>query len=154
MEPSQKGSVVAIVGGLGLISFLDLIAYIFRLNANKIGEDTGNSYRVFENEIFDQLTDPSFRFVLFTSFKSNREVPLYDLIKSLEKVCKISGMKNFELRERFSNKSEKHWTKEFFQAHLPKDISKILLVGGKEFVESIRKILLECQIDKSFICEV
>jgi hypothetical protein len=88
----STGTHLAFVGGTGILVFIDLVAYLIRLNLDllKPGDDN----------IIDKN---SFRFVLYASFANPEEVLGKELLEGLQHICKQKGLNNFELVYRFSN---------------------------------------------------
>jgi hypothetical protein len=149
LDLTTKGTIMLVVGGIGIMMFLDIIAYIFRLNANKIGEMTGKKYKVFDNEEFEDLTDPAFKLVVFASNKSIQHVPLYSMLKTMQKWKDKFSFTNFEFHERYTDLKQEHYTKEYFEEHLPKTISKIFVIGSINFKKEVKACLNSCGLESN-----
>ena len=121
------------------------------MNAQKIGELTGKKYRVFENEQFEELTDPTFKLVIFASNKSIQHVPLYQMLKAMEKWRHKFNLTNFEFHERYTDQTKEHYTHEYFEERLPKNISKIFIIGTAKFKTDVKAVLKSCGLESSLI---
>jgi hypothetical protein len=133
--------VVALVGGAGLLQVIDLVAYLFRMNAAKLGQMKKKNYKVFANEEFEELLDPSFKLELFISFPSISDVPYLHILSALEGWRTQYHFNNFQLHARYSDQTAEHWVEPYFKDNLPPSISKILLAGSKPFVTQVKTTL-------------
>lgn len=122
------------------------------MNAHKIGEMTGKKYKVFENEEFEDLTEPTFNLAVFASNKSVQNVPLYPMMKTMQKWKDKFSFTNFEFHERYTDQKQEHYTKEYFEERLPKTISKIFVVGSMNFKKEVKECLMSCGLDNNLIC--
>lgn len=102
IEPT--GTHVAFVAGTGILVFVDLVAYLIRLNLDMISEDKG------------VLSKTKFKFVLYASFPNRNEAVGLDLVDSLVKLNEKVNCGNFEAVLRFSNeKKGERWDENFIE---------------------------------------
>eukprot|EP01022_Parablepharisma_sp_SALTPOND_P020923 TRINITY_DN3934_c0_g1_i1.p1 TRINITY_DN3934_c0_g1~~TRINITY_DN3934_c0_g1_i1.p1 ORF type:complete len:445 (-),score=59.50 TRINITY_DN3934_c0_g1_i1:145-1479(-) len=143
LEPDQKGTIVGIICGTGVVMFLDLAMYMLRASIYKIGQQKlGKTYKVFGNEIFDRLTDPSFKLVIFSSFKKKDHVLGEPLFQALHDISAKYNLGNFEYHLRISERPEDpKWDEEFFKKTLDKQARKIIVYGPFGAQESITNTL-------------
>ncbi len=69
---SKSGTHVAFVAGTGVLIFVDLVAFLIRLNLGLLNKEDSN---IIEKD--------SFRFVLYVSFPRKEEAVAIELIESL-----------------------------------------------------------------------
>lgn len=130
----STGTHIAFVGGTGILVFIDLVAYLIRLNLDllKAGDD-------------NILDGNKFRFVLYASFTNPDEVLGKELIEGLQTICKKKGVDNFELIYRFSNQKPLRWDSAFIdrqlQIHQRQSIKRIWVCGPPVMNEVFDKTL-------------
>eukprot|EP00831_Metopus_contortus_P057313 TRINITY_DN49761_c0_g2_i1.p1 TRINITY_DN49761_c0_g2~~TRINITY_DN49761_c0_g2_i1.p1 ORF type:complete len:377 (-),score=64.35 TRINITY_DN49761_c0_g2_i1:47-1177(-) len=134
LNPQEKGTIVAICGGLSLMLFFDLILYLFRMNAAKIDPQ----YCIFPKESFEQLSDPSFKLVVLSSFRSI-SVPYIRLLHAADNL----KAPNFQFHLRISEKDPEYWSTEYFKNTVPRDAKKIFITGDQSFISSVTENLSE-----------
>lgn len=76
---AKHGAHIAFAGGTGVLTFIDLVALLARVNIGLIDPD--------EVPIFSRGS--SFRFILFVSFRSRRNAIGLPLLEAFEKLCQI-----------------------------------------------------------------
>jgi len=91
LKPS--GVHIAFTAGTGVLVFLDLVAYLLRLNLGQ-ASDTISGGR--------KLDRANFKFVLFTSYASAEESIGEELCSGLMKLTRIQNSNNFEYIQRIS----------------------------------------------------
>ena len=144
LDLKPSGVHIAFTGGTGVLVFLDLVAYLIR--ESLCLHDT------------DGRINRDFKFVLFTSYASEKDVLGKGLCRGLEEVCKRLGNHYFEYHERISNRAPDHhlhshallrraWNEEFIEEKLNHykekgDIKKIWVCGPPVMNETFDKALL------------
>lgn len=100
---------VAFTAGTGVLPFLDLVAYLIRLNLDSsFGTQRDGQKDMSEiGSPFPGINLKSFKFVLYVSYKSKDEAIGRDLCLGLKTIVKTMKRDNFEYYERFSLSSEK-----------------------------------------------
>jgi hypothetical protein len=150
---NQKGTIVGICGGTSIPLFYDLAHYLMRMNADKVGKLQGKQYKIFKDETFEDLSDPSFQFILFTSFRTN-SVPLQARFKALDKWGKDFKFTNFAYYERVSEQVEDRWDASYFNGKLPSNVAKVLITGAKAYVLSVKAALIQHGLPEDIIFEL
>ena len=144
---------VGICGGTSIPLFYDLLHYLMRMNAEKIGKAMGKPYKIFGDETFEDLSDPSFQFILFSSYRTN-SVPLQASLKTLAKLGKDHKLTNFAYYERVSEHVEDRWDASYFRGKLPENVAKVLVSGAKNYVLSLTAALIAYGIPRDIIFEL
>lgn len=78
---------MAFVGGTGILTFIDLVALLIRVNLEIIDP--------YDVPIFSKGS--TFTFTLFASFKSRRDAIALPLLEAFDKYNSIKGFNNFKL---------------------------------------------------------
>lgn len=139
VEHNQKGVIAGFACGTGVVLFLDLAMYLLRMNVYKVGKEKGKNYKLFANENFDRLTDPSFKLVLFSAFKTKDHVLGEMLFQLLHDVSAKFKFNNFEYHLRISDKpGDPKWDEAYIKKHLPLDTKKIIVYGPLGAEEEIK----------------
>ena len=141
IDPDQKGTIVGVTCGTGVVLFLDLAMYLLRMVIFKIGRTRKKNYMMFGNETFDRLTDKSFKLILFSCFKEEGQVLAQPLFKALHEFSAKYNFNNFEYYLRVGEKGEGRWTEEALKPHVPLDAKKVMVIGPNGAEETIREIL-------------
>ena len=87
------------VQGIGIASFIDLIAYILRRNIYRAGKVLGKSYKIFGNENLERLNSDSFKLVLFVSYAKKEDAFAGEICRVTDRICKEFMFGNFEYYE-------------------------------------------------------
>ena len=124
-----------------------------RMNADKIGKSLGKTYKVFQDEVFQDLSDPSFQFILFSSYRTSA-IPANLTLKVMAKWAQDYKFTNFLSYERLSERTDDHWDPTFFKGKLPDKVAKVLISGVKSYVLSVRQALIQCGIPEDIIIEL
>jgi hypothetical protein len=124
------------------LHFVDLVSYLLRMDAAKIGDSINKKYKLFADEDFNELTDPSFKLLLFTSH-STAAVPYLKMIRSLDKWMTTYKLSNFEHISRIGERQRAHWIEADFTAKIPRDVAKIYIAGSSSFISSVTATLLK-----------
>jgi hypothetical protein len=106
------------------------------MNAEKIGKTLNKTYKMFPDEEFQALTDPSFKLKLFSSY-SSAAIPYMKMLKAADSWKTTYNTTNFEFFLRSNDKHTGYWDEAFIRANVPADVTKIYIAGGKIFTESI-----------------
>jgi hypothetical protein len=151
LESDQKGVVVAVTCGTGVVMFLDLAMYLLRMIVYKVGRTKKKNYLLFGNETFDRLTDKSFKLVLFSAFHDSSHVLGEKLFRALHDLSVKYGYNNFEYHLRVADKGQQRWDEDTFKRLVPLTAQKIILVGPCEAETSIYTMLKNIGIqDRQF----
>ncbi len=134
---------VGIICGTGVVLFLDLAMYLLRMNLYHAGLKLGKPcYKLFANETFDRLMDPSFKLVVFSAFKKQSQVLCEPLFRMAHEISEKYGFGNFEYYLRISEKvGEPRWDQEFFRKRLDLHAGKIYVHGPLGVEEDIQSRL-------------
>ncbi len=150
MEADQKGTIVGVTCGTGVVLFLDLAMYLLRMNIYKAGQQQGKTYKVFGNENFDRLNDPSFKLVVFSAFKKQDHVLGQPLFQALHDISAKYKFNNFEYHLRISeNPNDPKWDEAFFKKNLDANAKKIIVYGPLGAEESIKETLQKVGVKPS-----
>ncbi len=150
VEPNQKGTIVGVACGTGVVLFLDLAMYILRMNIYNAGKKLGKDYKMFANETFDRLTDPSFKLVIFSAFKKQDHVLAEPLFRALHDISAKNGFNNFEYHLRVSEKTEDpKWDEAYFRKNLDLNAKKIVVYGPLGAEESIKDTMRKLGVKDS-----
>ena len=128
--------------GTGVALFVDFVAYILRMNIYRAGTLEGKEYKLFADEKFDRLIDPSFKLMLFSSFKTEDIAIGKAIFDFLHKLSQDYKFNNFVYYLRVSSSGEPHWNANFFQSHIDLNASKVIAYGPlgveKELVKELK----------------
>ena len=157
IEPNKKNTIVGIACGTGIALFLDMAMYILRMNIYNAGKLRGNlfiiigkTYKIFGNEEFNQLTDPSFKLQLFSSFKKKNQVLGETLFRTLQAISFKYGFNNFEYYLRLSNNpSHVRWDHDYFKLHMDIDATKVIVYGPLGVERSLKQVLIKAGVKES-----
>ncbi len=151
LEPDQRGTIVGITCGTGVVLFLDLAMYLLRMSIYKLGRARKKTYQIFGNESFDRLNDKSFKLILFSSFKESAQVLARPLFQALHDISQKYMLNNFEYHLRISENGDPRWDEQTFRQHVPLDAKKVVIFGPYGAEDSIREMLKKIGVkDKQF----
>lgn len=113
----KTGTFTAFAAGTGILVYIDIVAHlILKVLSAKGGQN------FFEAENEDVIDINNFKFVLHTSFASEREAIGLELINLLTDLCAKNGFEGlFEHHSRMSNSNSvdsKYWTGQFFDEEI------------------------------------
>jgi hypothetical protein len=124
--------------------------YLLRMNIYKAGKQQGKEYKMFANEQFDRLNDPSFKLVIFSAFKRKDHVLADVLFKPLHDLSAKLKFNNFEYHLRVSeNKDDPTWDEAFFRQHIDTKASKVIVYGPLGAEDSLKATLRKVGINDS-----
>lgn len=97
---------------------------------------------MFGDEVFDHLTDPGFKLVIFSSFKKNQILGEV-LFEMLHDISKKEGYNNFEYYLRKTGGEDKiKWDEAYFKENLKlQEIKQVYVYGPLGAEESLKEIL-------------
>lgn len=144
---------MGIAQGIAFLHFYDLVHYILRLNAFRIGQQRKKDYKLFGDEPLESLTDPSFKFMLFTAYSSSA-APAASVFLYAEKWSKEYKFNNFEHIQRIGHNPTNHYTSAYFKEKIPADARKFLIAGSKNFVKEVKQALLGAGFKPEIITEL
>ena len=148
---------MGIACGTSVALFVDLAMYIMRLNIWRLGEENlkrgkPGPYKLFANEEFQDLINPHFKFILFSSFKEKQHVLGEVLLRAAHDISKHSKRPNFEYHLRVSSeKGQPKWDSEFFASHIPSNVKKIFITGPLGAEATLTHTLMQAGFHKSLI---
>lgn len=120
------------------------------MNIYNAGKKENKEYKIFANEEFNQLTDKSFKLVLFSCFKQQDHVLAEALFKALHDISANFGFNNFEYHLRLSDRpDDSKWDEEYFKKNLDMNAEKIIVYGPLGAEENLRSILKNVGIKDS-----
>jgi len=141
------GTIVILALGSSIVPFMDLMAYLIRLNVYNVSLMQGKPIKLFEDENFLHCTNPDFKLALFYSVRSIEEGYAVDLFKKLVDFNSQYNLKNFEFNLRLSNTGQKRWDSEFIKSKVPIQNIKRVYIGTAEGQEDELKVVtLKCGI--------
>ena len=141
LEPDQKGTIVGITCGTGVVLFLDLAMYLLRMNIQRAGRTKKKNYLLYGNESFDRLNDKSFKLILFSCFKEQGQVLGQPIFQALHDISEKYLFNNFEYHLRVSDTNEPRWSEATFKKHVPLDAKKVIIFGPYGVDESLKATL-------------
>lgn len=131
--------------------FFDLAMLLFRKNAYEAGRKIGKSYKVFDDEDFAAVSEPSFKLNLFSSFSTESSFPYTKLLIGADKVAKETAANNFELFLRIGEESPALWSEQTLRDNVPNDAVKIFVVGSFKFNEEMTAALKKIGFSEDII---
>jgi len=152
MQRDFEGTIVIFALGSSIIPFLDLIAYLIRLNVYNVSLKKGKPAKIFEDENFLYFSNPNFKLVLFYSVKSLDESYGVDLCKKLADFCSQNNLTNFELNLRISNEGQKRWDSDFIKSKVRIDNAKKAYIGAIDGEDNkLKEMVIKSGIPKENI---
>ena len=94
---------MAFTAGTGILVFVDLVAFLVRMNLGLLKENEKG------------LLGKDFKFIFYVSFPNRIDSVALDLVEGLEELTKKMGLTNFELVKRFSNEKGRRWDTAFIK---------------------------------------
>ncbi len=150
ISPNQKGTVVAIACGTCVVLFLDLAMYLFRMNVYRATQHSQRTYKMFANESFDRLTDPSFKLVLFSSFKRQDNVLGEAFYRALHDLSAKYHFNNFEYNLRVSGLPDApQWDEAYFKERIDTRAARVLINGPHGAAPAIKETLKKIGVQDS-----
>ena len=143
LSPSPKGLIVAAICGTSIAMWLEVVAYMIRKAAYQAGCKSGKDYRLFKNETFEDLNEPNFKLILFSSFGTLKESLGKDVFDVLHSLSKSLGLNNFEYYLRVSENAEPHYTEEYFKERIKGTPERIYFWGPYGVAPALREIFLK-----------
>lgn len=152
LVPECKGTIVGLALGTAIVPFMDLVAYLMRLNVFNQSVKKGQNVKIFGDERFDWCTDPSFKFVLFVSVRTLDEGIGLELCKKLDEFNSQNNYQNFQLHLRVSSGGEKRWDREYFSSRInASQVARAYIASVAGVEASFSKLLEEVGIQKKLI---
>lgn len=131
--------------------FFDLVMLLLRKNLYNLSKKAGREVKVFGNEEFKTLNSPTFKFVLFCSFKAPVFVPFGNLLSVADGLAKSTPNPNFELNLRYAGEKLAHWDETYYKAKVPADASKIFVIGSQQFISETKAALTNLKFKPEII---
>ncbi len=141
---------MVVVDTFGYLMVLDLLAYLLRLNAQKIDP----SYKLYKDERFAELTDPAFKLHFFLCPKTTEELPYAALVKTLTAWKDAYHFTNFEFYERQGNEDDVYFYDSYFKELLPPQVTRVVLSGSKPLVLNAKYSLTLCGYPEDVFIEL
>jgi hypothetical protein len=151
------GTIVGIACGTSITLFVDLAMYIMRMNLSRLGRDKKEGrklgpYKLFANEEFHYLTNPKFKLILFSSFKTREHVLCELLLRAAQDISDHSEHHNFQYHLRISNeKDQPNWDPAFFAKHIPSTVKKVFITGPLGAESTLTRTLIRAGFNKSLM---
>ena len=130
---------MAIVHEHGMLLYLDLIHYIFRLNAHKLAESTHQNYNFFDNDDLAAFRAPTFKFVIFCTVKDLKQIPYKPVWDATAKMSKDLSLNNFEMFVSASKSGE--WDETYLKTNVPSGAKRIYLSTSVDAEEKTQQSL-------------
>ena len=130
-----------------------MASYILRMNIAKVGEQKGKRQRLFDNETFDELTEPGFKFILFASHPSREASIGLPIFEGLQEFNRVNNLNNFEYHLRSKETMKAHWTPAYMQERIgdPSKVIKAFVATGQAQEEELIKLVVGSGIPKGMI---
>ena len=156
MNSDIGGTVIALGAGCGAILFTDLCAYIIRKTIYDLGvAEKKLSYKIFENEKFEDLMNESFKFIFFGSFVDRDQALGVDLYEAFAQFNKKHGLDTFKYYVRLDDIKDPFWSGGYFTEKFnPADISRAFITAPPPLDGIFRKTLCGIGIDNTRIQDV
>ena len=151
MDRNTGGTVVGIALGTAIVPFLDIVAYILRMNVynQSLSE---KKIKLFGDETFEWLANPTFKFVLFVSIRNAEEGLCIKLCQKLKEFNTAKGLDNFDLFIRDSSTGQSRWDRAYFASKIdPNRVTKAYIASVAGTEAAFSKQLTEIGIPKDRI---
>ena len=99
----KSGVHMAFTGGTGSLVFVDLAAFLVRMNLNLLKDHERG------------VLGPDFKLIFYVSFPNREDSVGLKLLEGLHALTKKLNLNNFELVARFSNQKGQRWDANFIQ---------------------------------------
>jgi len=120
------------------------------MNIYNAGKQQNKSYKMFGNENFDRLMDPSFKLIVYSAFKKKDQVLGEPLFKALHDISAKYKFNNFEYHLRISeNAEDPKWNEEYFKKTIDVNAKKVIVYGPLGAEESIKETLTKVGIKEN-----
>ena len=155
LSKCPQGPIVAIICGTSVAMWLEIVAYMIRKAAYEIGVANKKNFKMFKNEKFNDLTDPNFKLILFSSFNREDETIGKPIFEAMEMISKKQNLNNFEYHLRLSEKMEPHYTAQYLSENI-KTLSplRVYFWGPKESKDEVSDVLKEMKIKEEILYDV
>eukprot|EP00826_Nyctotherus_ovalis_P042621 TRINITY_DN4405_c0_g1_i1.p2 TRINITY_DN4405_c0_g1~~TRINITY_DN4405_c0_g1_i1.p2 ORF type:complete len:156 (+),score=43.94 TRINITY_DN4405_c0_g1_i1:725-1192(+) len=141
LSTEQTGTIAVITQGIGVVLFLDLVAYLLRLNIHKVSTTNKTQCKLYEDENFSKLNSKSFKLVLVACFKEQGQVIGQAMCQALYEISGKYNINNFEYHLKFAKTDELAWAEETLKKCVPAKAKKIFIMGNYKIEEAFREIL-------------
>jgi len=141
LNSEQKGTIVIITYGVGVVLFLDLVAYLLRLNINKISIANKTQYILYEDEVFTKLNDKAFKLILVSCFKEQGQAIGQSLCQALYDISNKYKINNFEYHLKYAKADDFIWVEEVLKQYIPMEAKKVFIMGNYKVEETFKEIL-------------
>ena len=154
LSPSPKGLIVAVICGTGVLMWLEVVSYMLRKAVYEYGKCKLKNYKIFKNETFDDLTEPNFRLILFSSFNNAEEAVGMNEFQRMSDIMKRLGLNIFEYYIRLSNKKTPHYTEEYFKGRINGNPEKIYLCGPQNVAPTLKEIFVKIGFSEAIFNDI
>ena len=138
--------------GTATAAYLDLVAYLLRMNVHFEALKRGRHLQLLGHERFEWFLSPTFKFILLVSVKLQDEVIGYELCQRLSQFNREHQLHNFEYRLRISTTTPKRWDAEFFKSVFePKDVTRVFIASRAGSEEALTKLFLDVGVSRGAI---
>lgn len=141
LSAEQTGTIAVIAQGVEVVMFLDLVAYLLRLNIHKVSTLKKMQCKLYEDESFSKLNSKSFKLVLVACFKEQGQVIGQAMCQALHEISVKHNINNFEYHLKLAKTSEFAWAEETLKKCVPAKAKKVFIVGRHKTEEVFKEIL-------------
>jgi len=142
LVPSPKGLIVAAICGTSIAMWLEVVAYMIRKAVYNLGKSMGKNYMLFKNETFDDLSEPNFKLILFSSFNNEGETIGKAVFEVMAFLSKELNLNQFEYHLRLTEKGDPYYSAEYFKERIKGDPERIYFWGPYKVAETLKAIFL------------
>ena len=155
LSKCPQGPIVAIICGTSVAMWLEIVAYMIRKAAYEIGLANKKDLKMFKNEQFNDLTDPNFKLILFSSFSKEDETLGKTIFEAMEMISKKHNINNFEYHLRLTEKMEPHYTPQYLSERIKVlNPLRIYFWGPREAKNDVYDVLKEMKIKEELFYDV
>lgn len=150
VDLTKKNTLVIIAHNYGILYYIDLICYMFRLNTAKYSTDSGKKYILYEGEDIAKLQASELKVVIICSTPYKiKNIVLQTAMEVTAALSKDKGYNNFELYE--EERALPDWSISSLKEKIPKDASKILLSVPDDYETKLLTQITNYGYDSSLI---
>ena len=141
LDLQESGTHLFFAGGTGILTFIDLVGHLVKLNLNLLPEHE----RFFKSD---------FKMVLFLSFNNREEAIALELLEAFAEMCALNKLDNFQLHLRITQEEvvKQRWNYDFIERQLllHKDSKRVYCCGPPIMSETFDLAFQELTANHSF----
>jgi hypothetical protein len=134
--------------------WLEVVAYMIRKAVYEIGLKSGKDYRLFKNEVFDDLDGKNFKLILFSSFDKKEHAIGKAVFEVMANISKAHNLSNFEYYLRTTEAGDAHYTEEYLKERINGVPERIYFWGPLGVREVLEKLFLNIGYKKDTFYDV